>query len=88
MSANLIQGEAGTTVTLEVLGEDGAARTVEVERAHDPVESRMLEGKVGYVRLLDTDHSAPSGWRRPSPSSGSRGRRRWSLTCGTTAAAT
>ena len=31
--ANLIQGEAGTTVTLEVLGEDGAARTVEVERA-------------------------------------------------------
>ena len=60
--ANLIQGEAGTTVTLEVLGEDGAARTVEVERAEletDPVESRMLEGKVGYVRLLNFyDHSA------------------------------
>lgn len=60
--ANLIQGEAGTTVTLEVLGEDGAARTVEVERAelkNDPVESRMLEGKVGYVRLLNFyDHSA------------------------------
>ena len=59
---NLIQGEAGTTVTLEVLGEDGAARTVEVERAelkNDPVESRMLEGKVGYVRLLNFyDHSA------------------------------
>ena len=47
--ANLIQGE-------------GAARTVEVERAEletDPVESRMLEGKVGYVRLLNFyDHSA------------------------------
>ena len=56
--ANLIQGEAGTTVTLEVLGEDGAARTVEVERAelkNDPVESRMLEGKVGYVRLLPAE---------------------------------
>ncbi len=42
--------------------EDGAARTVEVERAEletDPVESRMLEGKVGYVRLLNFyDHSA------------------------------
>ena len=49
-------------MTLEVLGEDGAARTVEVERAelkNDPVESRMLEGKVGYVRLLNFyDHSA------------------------------
>ena len=60
--ANLIQGEADTTVTLEVLGEDGTARTVEVERAEletDPVESRMLEGKVGYVRLLNFyDHSA------------------------------
>ena len=36
--------------------------TVEVERAEletDPVESRMLEGKVGYVRLLNFyDHSA------------------------------
>ena len=45
-----------------MLGEDGAARTVEVERAEletDPVESRMLEGKVGYVRLLNFyDHSA------------------------------
>ena len=42
--------------------QDGAARTVEVERAelkNDPVESRMLEGKVGYVRLLNFyDHSA------------------------------
>ena len=60
--ANLIQGEADTTVTLEVRGEDGTARTVEVERAEletDPVESRMREGKVGYVRLLNFyDHSA------------------------------
>ena len=52
--ASLIQGEEGTTVTLEILGLDGAVRTVEVQRAemeNDPVESRMLEGDVGYVRL-------------------------------------
>ena len=64
-AAGLEAGEVITAVdgvTLEVLGEDGAARTVEVERAelkNDPVESRMLEGKVGYVRLLNFyDHSA------------------------------
>lgn len=59
--ANLIQGEAGTTVTWRCWGRTGR-RTVEVERAelkNDPVESRMLEGKVGYVRLLNFyDHSA------------------------------
>lgn len=52
--ASLIQGEEGTTVTLEILGLDGAVRTVEVRRTemeNDPVESRMLEGDVGYVRL-------------------------------------
>ena len=52
--ASLIQGEEGTTVTLEILGLDGAVRTVKVQRAemeNDPVESRMLEGDVGYVRL-------------------------------------
>ena len=64
-AAGLEAGEVITAVdgvSLEVLGEDGAARTVEVERAelkNDPVESRMLEGKVGYVRLLNFyDHSA------------------------------
>lgn len=64
---------------------------MEVERAEletDPVESRMLEGKVGYVRLLNFyDHSAQR-LEEAVTSSGSRGRRRWSLTCGTTAAAT
>lgn len=60
--ANLIQGEEGTTVTLEILGTDGASRTVEAVRASlatDPVESKMLEGDVGYVRLLNFyDNSA------------------------------
>ena len=31
--ANLIQGEEGTSVTLEITGTDGSVRTVEVERA-------------------------------------------------------
>ena len=60
--ADLIQGEAGTTVTLEVLGADGGTRAVEVERAGietDPVESGMLEGGVGYVALANFyDNSA------------------------------
>ena len=60
--ADLIQGEEGTTVTLEVLGADGGTRTVEVTRASietDPVESRMLEGDVGYVALSNFyDNSA------------------------------
>ena len=60
--ADLIQGEAGTTVTLEVLGADGGTRAVEVERAGietDPVESGMLAGDVGYVALANFyDNSA------------------------------
>ena len=60
--APLIQGEAGTTVSLEILGTDGTTRTVEVERASvetDPVVSKMLDGNVGYVRLLNFyDNSA------------------------------
>lgn len=54
--ASMIQGEEGTTVSLEVLDTDGASRTVEVARASmdtDPVEYEMLEGDVGYVRLLN-----------------------------------
>ena len=60
--AGLIQGEAGTAVTLEVLGTDGDTRTVEVERAGietDPVESGMLAGDGGYVALANFyDNSA------------------------------
>ncbi|WP_130868888.1 S41 family peptidase [Intestinimonas massiliensis (ex Afouda et al. 2020)] len=60
--ASLIQGEEGTTVSLEILGTDGTTRTVEVERASmdsDPVVSQMLDGNVGYVHLLNFyDNSA------------------------------
>ena len=52
--AERIQGEAGTAVTLEILGADGASRTVELTRASldsDPVYAEMLEGDVGYVAL-------------------------------------
>ena len=60
--ASLIQGEEGTAVSLEVLGTDGASRTVEVKRASvetDPVTSQMLEGNVGYVALANFyDNSA------------------------------
>ena len=60
--ATLIQGEEGTTVSLEVLGTDGTRRTVEARRASmdtDPVESKMLQGNVGYVHLLNFyDNSA------------------------------
>ena len=59
--AERIQGEEGTTVTLEVLGTDGETRTVEVTRASldsDPVTAKMLEGNVGYVALANFyDHS-------------------------------
>ena len=60
--SSLIQGEEGTTVSLEVLGAGGVSRTVEVARASmdtEPVEYEMLEGDVGYVRLLNFyDNSA------------------------------
>ncbi len=60
--AELIRGEAGSAVSLEVMGTDGTVRTVEVTRAAvatDPVESGLLEGGVGYVKLANFyDNSA------------------------------
>lgn len=52
--ADKIQGEEGTTVSLEVRGTDGQSRTVELKRTKletDPVSAEMLENNVGYVRL-------------------------------------
>ena len=52
--ADKIQGEEGTTVSLEVRGTDGQTRTVELKRTKletDPVSAEMLENNVGYVRL-------------------------------------
>ncbi len=54
--ASLIQGEAGTAVSLEILDAGGASRTVEVKRASipsDPVDYELLEGDVGYVALAN-----------------------------------
>lgn len=60
--AERIQGEEGTTVTLEVRSADGQTRTVELTRTrleNDPVTAQMLEGNVGYVGLANFyDHSA------------------------------
>lgn len=60
--AERIQGEEGTTVTLEVRSADGQTRTVELTRTqleNDPVTAQMLEGNVGYVSLANFyDHSA------------------------------
>ena len=52
--ADKIQGEEGTTVSLEVRGTDGQTRMVELKRTKletDPVSAEMLENNVGYVRL-------------------------------------
>lgn len=52
--SDLVRGEAGTQVTLTLLGEDGATRDVTCTRAtmHNPsARGTMLEGKVGYVHL-------------------------------------
>ena len=49
-----IRGEAGTQVTLTLLGEDGASRDVTCTRSTlytASARGRMLEDKVGYVQL-------------------------------------
>ena len=52
--ADLIHGEAGSTVTLTVRAADGTEREVTLTRASlasDPVTYELLEGNVGYVAL-------------------------------------
>ena len=52
--ADLIQGEAGSTVTLPVRAADGTEREVTLTRASlasDPVTYELLGGNVGYVAL-------------------------------------
>lgn len=59
---DLIAGEAGTTVVLDILGQGWKVRKVELTRAAltvEPVEYEMLEGNVGCIRLKNFyDHSA------------------------------
>lgn len=51
---SLIQGEAGTTITLEIRNTAGEIRTVEVKRAKvetNPVEYELLSNNVGYIKV-------------------------------------
>lgn len=52
--ADRISGEAGTQVTLTLLGEDGSSREVTCTRAtlrNPSASGKILEGNVGYVRM-------------------------------------
>ena len=52
--ASLISGEAGSTLSLTVLGTDGAERTVDVTLAtieEDPVSYTLLDSGVGYIQV-------------------------------------
>lgn len=52
--AELIQGEPGTEVKLELLSTDGTKRTVSPKRTKletNPVEHKMLSGDIGYIQV-------------------------------------
>lgn len=52
--SQLIQGEEGTVVSLEVISADGTLRTVDIVRARveeNPVEWELLEGSVGLITV-------------------------------------
>lgn len=51
----LVQGVVGTDVTLTVLDAEGVSRQVTVTRVllEEPVSCRLLEDKVGYVRIAN-----------------------------------
>ena len=56
-----ISGEEGTMVTLTILRSDGQQRDVTLTRKRVvivPVESKMLEGQVGYIRIFNFDNTA------------------------------
>lgn len=59
---SLVQGEAGTSLTLTVKGLDGKQRQVELHRAqveNSSVTYELLEDKVGYIRVKNFyTHSA------------------------------
>jgi carboxyl-terminal processing protease len=52
--SDLIKGDKGTAVTLEILAADGSTRTVKVVRdrvEEDPVSYKLLDGGVGLVTI-------------------------------------
>ena len=66
-ATDLIAGEAGTRVTLTLLGEDGASRDVVCTRAtlHTPsARGSMLEGNIGYVQLSNFYSGSSDSFKR------------------------
>lgn len=65
--SDLIRGEAGTQVTLTLLGEDGTTRDVTCTRAtlnNPSARGRMLEDNVGYVRLENFYSGSSDSFKR------------------------
>ena len=65
--ADKIAGEAGTRVTLTLLGEDGSTRDATCTRAtlHNPsAQGIMLEGDVGWVRLSNFYSGSADSFKR------------------------
>ena len=63
---NLIQGEAGTPVSLGIMAADGTERTVEVAREKletNPVEYEMLDGNVGYIQIKNFYRRSADGMK-------------------------
>lgn len=65
--SDLVRGEAGTQVTLTLLGEDGSTRDVTCTRAtmHNPsARGTMLEGNIGYVHLENFYSGSAASFQR------------------------
>lgn len=63
----LIQGEEGTTVSLEIRSAAGETRTVAVMRSRvetSPVSHELLPGKVGYIKVKNFYDRSADGVRR------------------------
>ncbi|MBW3604383.1 MAG: S41 family peptidase [Actinobacteria bacterium] len=62
-----VKGEAGTTVTLSLAGGDKGRRTLEITRAEFDlplVDSELIDGDIGYVRLLQFANNSGQRVRR------------------------
>lgn len=63
-TGNLTRGPEGSTVEVEILGEDGLTRTVALIRAqvvNEPVHREMLAGGIGYIRIEDFHSRSADG---------------------------
>lgn len=57
----LISGKNGEEFTLELVGEDGVSRTVDLRAREiftDPVEYEMLEGGIAYIKIANFERSS------------------------------